>query len=694
MSTSNAIELSWLVPNFSAFSFIPNSAEELSTLFIVFLIFICAIFSLRFTYYYLETQRNLKWLLSKLKGVDKSNFAQKREELYLAAIQNKDKAIGHLWLEFNETLVEIRKDDQILIKNTLDAGHFFNSHNLAKEVTENRLIAAVPGFLTAVGVIGTFVGLQIGLSELKLGADATVEVMKGGIAGVVDGAKIAFLTSVWGVALSVIFNFGEKYFEQRVRNRIRIIEGQIDKIFPRVRPEDQLQAIAESSQESRETLQGLAEQIGIKMQEALVTATQGIQNSLEQSLTNIMAPAINKLVSETSDGNQKALDGLITKFMDGMGAEGQNQRKALDEVADRVNQSVSNMEHTLKQFVSDLQVTQANSGEREKKLIADISNQVNAITSQTQNIQTKLTELIESQVKNMATQFEAREKAASQREQELVNKIKEQVSELVINSRTQGETLTKFVKSQLDGLQSSFAEREKRSLEMENERNSRIETQSKAISDASAELLQTVSSTIAKHLQASEALISQGQSLQNSINAATDAGAKSAVALKESATELRVSADSIRTVGAQMSDATLKLSNTITTAVSSSAEIAKQNYTASEQIEKLRNQLNSDVEQFNQLAIKLTGLVSSAESTFSELKSSHREFIDDLGAQVNKLSQDVQTSLQDYAKTANSQTAEHLKVWSTSVTEYATSMTSAVRALNNIVDSIETKLAS
>jgi hypothetical protein len=694
MSTSNAIELSWLAPNFREFSFIPNSAEELSTFFIVFLIFICAIFSLRFAYYYLETQKNLKWLLSKLKGVDKNNFAQKREELYLAAIQNKDKAIGHLWLEFNETLVEMRKDDQIVIKNTLDAGHFFNSHNLAKEVTENRLIAAVPGFLTAVGVIGTFVGLQIGLSELKLGADATVEVMKGGIAGVVDGAKIAFLTSVWGVALSVIFNFGEKFLEQRVRNRIRIIEGQVDKIFPRVRPEDQLQAIAESSQESRETLQGLAEQIGIKMQEALVTATQGIQNSLEQSLTNIMAPAINKLVNETSDGNQKALDGLITKFMDGMGAEGQEQRKALDEVSARVNESVSNMEVTLKQFVNDLQQSQANSGEREKALIADISNQVNSITSQTQNIQTTLTELIDSQVQNMATQFEQREKAASQREQELVDKIKEQVNELVINSRTQGETLANFVKSQLDGLQSSFAEREKRALDMENERNSRIEMQSKAISDASADLMQSVSATIAKHLQASDALISQGQSLQNSINAATEAGAKSAVALKESATELRVSADSIRTVGAQMSDATLKLSNTITTAVSSSAEIAKQNHTASEQIEKLRNQLNSDVEQFNQLAVKLTGLVSSAESTFGELKSSHREFIDELGLQVNKLSQDVQTSLQDYAKTANSQTAEHLKVWSNSVTEYATSMTSAVRALNNIVDSIETKLAS
>ncbi|OWO66372.1 hypothetical protein B2J68_19900, partial [Vibrio cholerae] len=51
---------------------------------------------------------------------------------------------------------------------------------------------------------------------------------------------------------------------------------------------------------SRESLQGLAEKIGEKMQESLIQATQGIQQGLESSLEKIMAPAINKLVDETS----------------------------------------------------------------------------------------------------------------------------------------------------------------------------------------------------------------------------------------------------------------------------------------------------------------------------------------------------------------------------------------------------------
>lgn len=693
MSTANVIELSWLLPKFSEITFFPNNAEQLSTLFVALLLAIFTLFSLKFLYHFITTQMNLRWLISELKGLTRDNFAEERTKLYQKAIQKRHKPIGHLWLEFDETLVEVRQADQVTVRNTLDAGHFFNNHNLAKEVTENRLIAAVPGFLTAVGVIGTFVGLQIGLSELQLGADTSIEVMKGGIAGVVNGAKVAFLTSVWGVALSVIFNFGEKFFEQRVRNRIRFIEDQVDKIFPRVRAEDQLQAIAESSEESRETLQGLAEQIGIKMQEAVVIATQGIQSSLEQSLTNIMAPAINKLVDETSEGNQKVLEELVNRFIEGIGSEGAQQRQALDDVSAKVNDSILNMENTMQEFVTNLQRAQADSGEREKTLIADISNQVTNLTSQTEGIQRTLTEFVEKQVAGMTAQVEAREKSSAEREQELVKAIKEQVSELVRNSHSQGEILTSFVKTQLDSIQTSFNEREQRTAEVETVRNQKIEEQSVAISKLSNDLLISVDKSINEHVRASKSLLEQGEALQGSINASTEAGARAATALRESATELRVSADNIKIVSSHMSDAGTKLSGTISNAVKSTNDLAEQNQASSKQIEKLRDELNADILKFSTLAAKLDEMLQTAGSTFTELKATHREFIQDLGQQVDSLTKRMSSSLEDYASRANTQTADHLKVWSDSVTQYSTQMNSAVKALGNVVDSIETQLA-
>jgi hypothetical protein len=793
MEPTKQIDLTWLIPEFSKFTFLPQNGAELSTLFIVLLIGVAGVFSLTFLIHFIKTQMNLSWLKKQLNGLNRDNILHKRDTLFSAA-KSKEAGVGHLWLEFDETLVEVKTSSGVFLRNTLDAGHFFNTHTLAKQVTENRLIAAVPGFLTAIGVIGTFVGLQLGLAGLNLGAGASVGDMQIGISNVVDGAKVAFLTSVWGVALSVLFNFGEKWLEQRIRNRIRRLEDSIDRIFPRIRPEDQLQVIAENGAESRETLQGLAEKIGDKMQEAMVTATQGIQSSLEKSLSEIMAPAINKLVDETSQGNQKALEGLLQRFMDGFGAQGTQQRQALDDVSSKVNDSVDAMRNSMTEFVNQLKHSQLDSGEREKELISSISNQVSQLVEQSNGIGKQLTNFVEQQVSGLSRAFAEREQTSARREQELVAKISEQVSDLVNGSREQGEMLTSFVEKQINGLSNTFADREQTSARREQElvakiseqvselvagsreqgemltsfvekqvgelsstlekreqtsaqreqelvsriseqvselvtgsreqgemltnfvkeqlsevvesfngreertalieqkRAENIETQSIAIGNLTSDLIASVEKTIKDQVQSASALIEQGKSLQSSVDSSVHASAQTSQAMKESATELRVSAESMRTLSSHLSDAGNKLSNAIKDAVDSTRELSQQNQLSAVNMEKLRTQLITDVGRFDQLTVQLTSMLSSAENTFGELKISHRDFITQFKSEVGSLSSQMTTLLEDYASQANATTAEHLKVWSDSVTQYSTQMTSAVKALSNVVDSMEKKL--
>jgi hypothetical protein len=844
MEPTKQIDLTWLIPEFSKFTFLPQNGAELSTLFIILLIGVAGVFSLTFLIHFIRTQMNLSWLKKQLNGLNRDNILHKRDTL-ISAAKSKEAGVGHLWLEFDETLVEVKTSSGVFLRNTLDAGHFFNTHTLAKQVTENRLIAAVPGFLTAIGVIGTFVGLQLGLAGLNLGAGASVGDMQIGISNVVDGAKVAFLTSVWGVALSVLFNFGEKWLEQRIRNRIRRLEDSIDRIFPRIRPEDQLQVIAENGAESRETLQGLAEKIGDKMQEAMVIATQGIQSSLEKSLSEIMAPAINKLVDETSQGNQKALEGLLQRFMDGFGAQGTQQRQALDDVSSKVNDSVDAMRNSMTEFVNQLKHSQLDSGEREKELISSISNHVSQLVEQSNGIGKQLTNFVEQQVNGLSNTFAEREQTSARREQELVAKISEQVSELVNGSREQGEMLTSFVEKQINGLSNTFSEREQTSVLREQElvakiseqvtelvagsreqgemltsfvekqvsglsntfaereqtsarreqelvasiseqvtelvtgsreqgvmltsfvekqvgelsstlekreqtsaqreqelvsriseqvselvtgsreqgkmltnfvkeqlsevvesfngreertalveqkRAENIEAQSIAIGNLTSDLIASVEKTIKDQVQSASALIEQGKSLQTSVESSVHASAQTSQAMKESATELRVSAESMRTLSSHLSDAGSKLSNAIKDAVDSTRELSQQNQLSAVNMEKLRTQLMTDVGRFDQLTVQLTSMLSSAESTFGELKTSHRDFITQFKSEVGSLSSQMTTLLEDYASQANATTAEHLKVWSDSVTQYSTQMTSAVKALSNVVDSMEEKL--
>ena len=691
MANEMQIELSWLIPDFSKFTLHPQTGTELSTLFVALLIAVTVVFAGFFLYKCIKTGFKLSWLSNKLEPLKRDDVASKREELYQQAKQ-KDKGIGFLWMEFDETLVEIQNGDKIELRNTLDAGHFFNSYTLARSVTENRLIAAVPGFLTALGVIGTFMGLQLGLADLKLGAGVDVNEMQEGVAGVVNGAKIAFLTSVWGVALSVIFNFFEKFCEQLIRRKIRVIEDRVDWLFPRIRPEEQLQKISENSSESREVLQGLAEKIGEKMQDAMLAATQGIQSSLEKSLSEIMAPAINKLVDETSEGNQKALEGLLESFMDGFGQAGNQQRQALDDVSSKVSQSVDAMQTTMNSFVEQLQKTQADSGEREKALIADISNQVNSLSSQSEAIHQKLTSFVENQIGEMSTQMKSREEASAKRDEELVTTIKSQVNELVENSRKQGETLSNFVESQLSGLTKSFDEREQRSSQLDTERNAKIEQQTQAISTLSNEILQSVEKSVADQVATIKQLIAQGQTLQNSINSSVDASAQATQAMRESSTELRVSADNMRVLSSHVNDAGNKLSGAIKEAVESTADLANQNQMSAQRMENLREELMKDVSRFSELTTQLNGLIESAGSTFSELKATQKEFIGDLKGEVEQLSGNMTQMLEDYATQANGQTADHLKIWSQSVTDYSTQMNNAIKALSSVVDEMQVKL--
>ncbi len=64
--------------------------------------------------------------------------------------------------------------------------------------------AAIPGTLTGLGILGTFVGLSLGMSSFS-GND--IYTISDNVAPLLDGMKVAFHTSVYGIFLSLIFNF-------------------------------------------------------------------------------------------------------------------------------------------------------------------------------------------------------------------------------------------------------------------------------------------------------------------------------------------------------------------------------------------------------------------------------------------------------------------------------------------------------
>ncbi len=684
-------DLAYLLPDFVNFSS-QEFESQLSTAFVAVLLLITFSFLLKSLFSFFRALKRIGWLNKSLKEVTSDNIATKRLDLHSSAKSDGGDVVGHLWQEFDETLIEVRQDGATQLYNTFDAAHFFNTSTLAKGVTDNRLIAAVPGFLTAVGVIGTFVGLQLGMSGMEMSGD--VEQMKKGIETVIDGAKIAFMTSIWGVTLSVAFNFIEKLLEQNVRSKITSLQTKIDEIFPRLSPESQLQVIANNSAESRESLQGLAEQIGIKMQESMLTATRGISEALETTLNEIMAPAINKLVDETSEGNQKALEDLLTKFMDGFGEQGNQQRAAMEGASEKVNESISGMNATMEAFIQKIEASQQASGEREKELISSISLQVSQLVDQSNEQGRKMTELMETQLSNLNGAFEKSQNQASKREQELATNISEQIKSLTEGISAQSNVLTDFVSKQMSSLNDAFETREANTAQKAEERDLALAKQTNAISSSTQDLVSKIDSSIQKHQTSSEQILQQGKSLQSSVESSVLASAKATDSMRESASELKSAAESMNVFGSHIRDAGNKLSGAVTEAVETTKDLATQNQNSSERMESLRDQLLLDTEKFKGIADQINDMIVNAGSTFDSLKSSQSEYLKDLKQNVSELSTQMTTLLSEYAAQANSQTTNHLKVWADSSTTYAVQMNNAAKALSSVVDEIQDKVGA
>lgn len=330
--------LQHLIPDFAhMFSANPNGISAWFWL-VTALIFGFSLFFLMLHFRHFKAR--MRALRSLLDGQSKDALAASRRETLHKAQELKASNVGMLWREFDESLVQ--SSDQQKLFNTLDAEHFFNARTLASGLTASRLLAAAPSFLVAVGVLGTFVGLTVGLEGL-VGTSDEIEALKGGINKLISGAAVAFMTSVWGVAFSLLLNIIEKMFERSALIDIQKLQHDIDFLYPRIPAEQSLVHIAEYGKESKEALQELHERIGDRLQETLNGMNEAMQTALTDALNNIMAPAIQTLVSTTSQQSTQVLETLVGSFMDGMTSVGREQGSQMQQAAADVNAAVSGM---------------------------------------------------------------------------------------------------------------------------------------------------------------------------------------------------------------------------------------------------------------------------------------------------------------------------------------------------------------
>lgn len=408
--------LNHLLPNFSLLK--SGSTEALGVVFwlIMAALFTYSVISLiRSGLSFRARMRALNTLVA---GQSRENLALNRRETLQKALGLKVKRVGVLWHEFDDSLVSSSDHKQLF--NTLDAEHFFNARTLAPGLSGSRFFGSLPGLLVGLGVLATFVGLTIGLSKLKLDSSGGVDQLRAGISVMIQGAAVAFMASVWGVGFSLVLNLIEKITERWALGRIHDLQHQIDALYPLIPAEQSLVHIADYSRESKEALQELHERIGDRLQESLVGMSEAMQTALTDALNNIMAPAIQTLVSTTSQQSTQVLEQLVSNFTQGLTSAGREQGNLMQQAAADVNTAVGSMTQQLNQLFQSLSDQQGRQQEVVRQQNGEFQDQLkqlsNSADQRQQQLETRFNELMSGLTGQLDIQLSSVERRDEERQ--------------------------------------------------------------------------------------------------------------------------------------------------------------------------------------------------------------------------------------------------------------------------------------
>src|SRR5690554_201768 len=632
--------LSHLLPDFPALA--ESSPQGLATIFWSLMVLVFGVALYFVGLHFIRFKRRVTSLWSLIKDQDKKALSANRREVLNKAEQLKDDEVGKIWREFDESLVI--SGDHNNLYNTLDADHFFNAKTLASGLTGSRLLAATPSFLVAIGVLGTFVGLTVGLDSLNLVSGPSTDDLRDDIDNLIQGASVAFMTSVWGVGLSLVLNLIEKFFERSALAKIKKVQQEIDFLYPRIPAEQSLVHIADSSRESKEALQELHERIGDRLQESIKGVSDSMEEAFTTALNRIMAPAIESLVSNASQQSTQVLERLVGDFVEGVSGAAKNQGALLEQAA------------------------------------AEVNNAVTGMSSQLGDLFSKLNEQQERQIESSRQQ---------------AGRFEEQVAKVADSATASQEALESRFKQLTDDMMSRLNSQLSSADEREAERQKRFADQTEKAVDQQQNLVNSIAESVRATQSQSQQLAEQHREILVQLSQVTDSMSASSKHLDSSSNQLGMLSSQVRQASEMLGSQLTQAVSTIEAAGARNSELSERLSEQSRLLEDLQKTIRDSIQQYGDAA-KLTNegfgeLKEHQREWLSSIRSEFSQLSESLADQVSTIEKQAESWLSAYSSQVNQQIEDRMEKWNSSSRAYADSMLRIVENMSSILDELEAR---
>src|SRR6056297_1719943 len=295
-------------------------------------------------------QSQIKNLIDALGEATLDNIDEKHHLISDVIYQKYEgKPLAKHWKEFEESLVF--NDGRI--ENTLDAGHFFNVKSLCPNTFDNDIYKWVPSALIGIGVLFTFIGLLIGIWSLDVSSE-NIESLRSGVQAIIDGAFVAFLSSIIGISLSLLFAYKEKSYKTDLKKTVTKLQNLVDFKYPRTNPEKSLVQIRDYSKETEEHLGALSEKLGSKLQEVVRDISEDLREGIQDSLERSIGPYMEQIANKAMNSSETAFSTLVDEFLEKVGDAGTEQQELIRQVNQEIQTSLIEFREKFTDQVSGL----------------------------------------------------------------------------------------------------------------------------------------------------------------------------------------------------------------------------------------------------------------------------------------------------------------------------------------------------
>ncbi len=136
-------------------------------------------------------------------------YREEKEELFRSRILAKQ------YQDYRHEVERIARNDRTYYKCDIED---YVGLDLVDGVMHRERMNQVAGVMTGLGILGTFIGLSLGLQSFNTGTTAQIA---GSIEPLMEGIKVAFHTSIYGMVFSLVFNYVYKRRLDDTENAVR-----------------------------------------------------------------------------------------------------------------------------------------------------------------------------------------------------------------------------------------------------------------------------------------------------------------------------------------------------------------------------------------------------------------------------------------------------------------------------------------